>query len=94
MDELADVEELFKRWRAASPVWPPVGHEEIMQLMEERMRRIVLSQPFLGLDFPWSVTERTESVPEGKSSSKPFNPDDYLHLIQTQGGSDNDPTED
>ncbi|MFC1665275.1 hypothetical protein ACFL17_06570, partial [Pseudomonadota bacterium] len=83
MDDLKDIEELFRRWREVSPVWPPVGHEEIMQLMEERMRRIVLSQPFNGFEFPWSPDQRSDSVTEINSSVKPFNPDDYLHLYQS-----------
>ena len=75
---ITDAKRIFREWRAIAPVWPPPEAADIMQLMEERMQRIVLSQQTHSVQLPWVEDNENPKVGCSDTPKKEFNPDDYL----------------
>ena len=75
---ITDAKRIFREWRAIAPVWPPPEAADIMQLMFERMQKIILSQQTHSVQLPW--VEDTEDPKDACNDfpNKEFNPEDYL----------------
>ena len=75
---ITDAKRIFREWRAIAPVWPPPEAADIMQLMFERMQKIILSQQTHSVQLPW--VDDTENPKEACNDfpNKEFNPEDYL----------------